>query len=358
MFYGLKWGAGFNLWDYATGIPPSLMHLISMSYTTNTWSSYQTAWLSYRTFCIHTNTQATLPISTNNILYFINYLLTWKKLQANTISGYLTALKVLHFINGFTHTQVDHIFTNYFVSHALQGAKNICQLHPKPANPRRVMSFPALQLLGHGLTQQGFSDFDTQVIWAYCTLAFWGSFRMSEILASGNGTKQYQICNAITWQRIFSPNSSQLTISVKLPKVMKHNKSDAVDVYKYIDTKYCPVFQLLTLRNLMHAANLFKPSDQIFRLASGKLLTMTILNKILKSTMSLFFDATHSFSCHSFRASLPSTMAAKPDTFNETEIKVVGRWNSETYQRYTRFGGIAREISIGKIHDSFLSRYI
>ena len=85
--------------------------------------------------CIHTNTQATLPISTNNILYFINYLLTWKKLQANTISGYLTALKVLHFINGFTHTQVDHIFTNYFVSHALQGAKNICQLLTKAYLP-------------------------------------------------------------------------------------------------------------------------------------------------------------------------------------------------------------------------------
>ena len=328
-----------------------------MSYTTNTWSSYQTAWLSYRSFCIHTHTQAILPISVNDLLNYINYLLIWRKLQANTISGYLSALKVLHYLNGFNIIEVERNFNNFFIAHALQGAKNICKLHLKPSNPRRVMSFPALQLLGHGLASQGFSDFDTQLIWAACTLAFWGSFRMSEILASGNGTKIHQTCNALTWQRIFKPNSNQLTISVKLPKVMRQGQSDPVDVYKYLDTKYCPVSQLLTLRNLMHESNRFNPTDLIFRLASGQLLTMTILNKILRSTMGLFFDGTHSFSCHSFRAGLPSTMAALPETFNETEIKIIGRWSSDTYQRYTRFGGIAREISIGKIHDSFTSRY-
>ena len=357
MFYGLKWGAGFNLYNYTSFISPSIMHLISMSYATSTWSSYQTAWLCFCTFCIHSNTRAILPVPVNTILKYIDYLLKWKKLQHSTISGYLSALKVLHFLNGHPFKLVDSNFTNYLVEHALQGAKNSCKLNNKPANPRRVMSFPAMQLLGHGLASQGFCDFDTQLIWTCCTLAFWGSFRMSELLASGNGTKISHTCNALTWERVFKPNSNQLTISVKFPKVMKHSKADAVDVYRYLDTKFCPVFQLLTLRNLMQDSNTFKPSDLIFRLASGKLLTMTVMNKILRNTMALFFDGNHSFSCHSFRAGLPSTMASLPEYFNETEIKIVGRWDSDTYLRYTRFTGIARELSMNKVHKVLNERY-
>ena len=181
---------------------------------------------------------------------------------------------------------------------------------------------------------------------------------MSELIASGSGSKIHQTCNALTWEKVFKPNSSQLTIAIKFPKSMKHDRSDAVDVYKYLDTKYCPFYQLLTLRNLMNQSKTFNPKDLIFRLASGNLLTMTLLNKILRNTMSLFFDGSHSFSCHSFRAGLPSTMAALPEIFSEDEIKIVGRWSSDTYLRYTRFEGLAREMSIDKVHKQFDSRYI
>ena len=177
MFYALKWGAQFNLFQYTSSIPPALMPLISMSFTTNTWSSYQTAWLSFRTFCIHTKNLAILPIPVITLVEYVIYLLLWKKLQASTIEGYLAALKTLHYLNGFTKEQTEHQFSHFLVANALIGAKNICKINPKPTNPRRVMSFPALQLLGHGLVSQGFCDFDTQLIWTCCIIAFWGSFR-------------------------------------------------------------------------------------------------------------------------------------------------------------------------------------
>ena len=264
------------------------MRLIAMAYSTNTWSSYQTGWLSYRAFCIYTDTEAILPITVDNLIKYINYLATWRKLQANTIYGYISALKLLHELNRHSSTVIENVFSNKLVKLSLKGVEHICLLNQKPSNPRRVMSFSCLQLFGHGLSLQGYNDFDTQIIWTACTLAFWGSFRMSEILASGE--QPHQTCNAITWQKVFKPNSNQLTIAIKFPKAMKHGSSDAVNVYRYMDQNYCPVTQLCTLYNLVRDQDKFQENDLIFRLHSGELLTMTLLNKILNYWLTLLVE--------------------------------------------------------------------
>ena len=353
VFTGLKWGAKFNLWHYTSNISPSAMRLISMAYTTKTWSSYQTAWFSFRAFCIFTDTIAILPLSVDTLINYINFLATWRKLQANTIRGYVSALKILHYLNRHSVTDVDHIFSDHLVTLALRGVEHICLLNPKPANPRRVMTFSCLELLGHGLTKQGLNDYDLLSIWTACTLGFWGSFRMSEILPSGE--KPNQTCNALTWSKIFKPKSNQLTISIKFPKSMKHGSSDAVNIFRYMDKNYCPVTQLCSLYNSTRNIREFNAEDLVFRLQSGSLLTMTILNKILRNVMSEFFDGNHSFSCHSFRAGVPALMASQPHLFKEEEIKVTGRWSSDAYLSYTRLSGISREIALSKFHD-FLSR--
>ena len=382
------------------------MPLISMSYATNTWSSHQTAFLSFRTFCITTNSSAQLPVHPITLTKYIKFLKTWRKLQASTIASYLSSIKVLHFLNGYPKRLVEDIFSHFLVTNALKGISNTCLLNPKPSNPRRVMTFPCLKLLGkildllntyflikkkniaftffvfffffnyhccqyipppsrlnkariffkgHGLVTQGFSEFDTQIIWSACVLAFWGSFRMSELLPSGQ--KPHQTCNALTWGKVFKPQSKQITISIKFPKSMKDGKADAVDVYKYIDKAYCPVHQLIKLYNLMQDTKKFDNNDFVFRLGSGKLLTLSVLNQIIGSTMAQFFDGTHKFSNHSFRAGLPASMATQPHLFNEEEIKVIGRWTSEAFKRYCRLTGISREFAMDKIHDLVANRY-
>ena len=131
---------------------------------------------------------------------------------------------------------------------------------------------------------------------------------MSEIVASGES--KHKKCNALTWGKIFKPQSKQITISIKFPKSMKEGKADAVDVYKYIDATYCPVQQMIKLYNQVQDTAKFDKDALVFHLGSGQLLTTAILNKVIKSTMAQFFDGSHSFSCHSFRAGLPASMAA------------------------------------------------
>ena len=149
VFTGLKWGAHFNLWLYSSSsIPPPIMKLISMGLASSTWSSYQKAWWSFRAYCIHYQVPATLPVSLHHLLHYIEYLVNWRHLQASTISGYVSALKVLHYLNDFTHESIKPIFTNFHVHTAIRGADHSNKLHEKSANPRRVMSFECLKLLG------------------------------------------------------------------------------------------------------------------------------------------------------------------------------------------------------------------
>ena len=149
VFTGLKWGAHFNLWLYApSSIPPSIMKLISMGLASSTWSSYQTAWWAFRAYCIHDQVPATLPVSLHHLLNYIEYLANWRHLQASTISGYVSALKALHYLNGFPLESIKPIFTNFWVHTAIRGADHSNKLQEKSANPRRVMSFECLKLLG------------------------------------------------------------------------------------------------------------------------------------------------------------------------------------------------------------------
>jgi hypothetical protein len=49
------------------------------------------------------------------------------------------------------------------------------------------------------------------------------------------------------------------------------------------------------------------------------------------------------YSCKSFRAALPSALAAFPNLGNKLAIKRWGRWNSEAFERYTRLNHNAKK---------------
>ena len=194
------------------------------------------------------------------------------------------------------------------------------------------------------------------MIWTCSLIAYWGSFRMSELIPSGD--KTYQACNSLTWNKVFKPEEGQLTLTVKFPKIMNQGTgSQAVDIYRYMDTNYCPIFQLASLYNMAKDQKNVNAYHNVFELESGKMLTMPFMNLIIRNIMSKFFNGAHRFSCHSFRAGVPSWMAANPHLFDEQEIKVIGRWSSQAYLRYTRLSGITRGFAIQKIHTSLYSRY-
>ena len=83
----------------------------------------------------------------------------------------------------------------------------------------------------------------------------------------------------------------------------------------------------------------------VFRFQSGKLVHMKIVDKILAQLSSFLGTGPNRFAPHSFRAGLPSFMATHPGDFSYHEIKSVGKWCSDTADRYLRLRGAeSREI--------------
>jgi hypothetical protein len=79
------------------------------------------------------------------------------------------------------------------------------------------------------------------------------------------------------------------------------------------------------------------------------------LNAVLKQMLEPLFDFSRgSISCHSFRAALPSALAARPGEVSAEDIKNWGRWRSEAYTTYTRLKQDQKKTLYEKIVNTLL----
>ena len=83
---------------------------------------------------------------------------------------------------------------------------------------------------------------------------------------------------------------------------------------------------------------------------NGKFLTLKKMNDCIVYFLkpSIGQDAM-SYSCKSFRAALPSALAAAPELGGKTQIKRWGRWDSEAFEKYTRLNHKAKRKIFDKI---------
>ena len=79
------------------------------------------------------------------------------------------------------------------------------------------------------------------------------------------------------------------------------------------------------------------PQDPVFAYKENRFLHWEGLKKILSRLLADMFDFTKdSYSCHIFRAGIPSALQRHPEIASSDDIKGWGCWSSDTDQRYTR----------------------
>jgi len=89
----------------------------------------------------------------------------------------------------------------------------------------------------------------------------------------------------------------------------------------------------------------------VFRLSSGKNLSLGGLNRILKSLTKNRGLTSLKLSAKSFRAGLPTDLSRKPDLFGENTIKSLGRWSSSAYRVYEKDGRAKKRWELKKLSD-------
>ncbi len=318
--------------------------LLSASLTAGSWSRINCAVKSVSLFASSTNSQISWPLSSDFLGSYINWAFRLKGLRSSTISAYISALKTIHLLKGLDSSSCNC----FLVKSLIRGASNLEIYNSLARSSRKVFTLPALKILGHQLAISDFPKDWIQVVWAACCCAFFGSLRIGEIIPlSSSGFLPQE---SLLWKDVSFVSKDHVILHIKCSKA-RTKGGESVDLFSFPGHGCCPV-KALSLLKASHPPTLRFSSLPVFASPSGSLLTASQLNSIIRSLLkSHLGDDSSSFSCHSFRAAIPSLLAQHPELASSDMIMGWGRWKSSAYLSYTRLRSSQRRKVFAKIAD-------
>jgi hypothetical protein len=301
------------------------------SLAATTWSKYDSGWKSFNDFECYIGEKFKLPVSMEAIRSYVQFCLSVKKLKPTSVKTYLTSIAHVHKMRGYLGYEIK----DEIVTRLLRGGDHLLMSEPAGhLNKRRVMTMPLLRHLGHRLSVSGWSEFSKQVIWTACTMAFFTSARMGELLAPAEAG--FDPDSTLMWNCIKQRPDNSFLVHLRMPKSAAP-QGDFLDLFEFGSYGCCPVAALKKLIRLNEHLGRLNSGLPVFTFESRKFLTVQGLNELLKQLLSDVIDPERdSITCHSFRAAVPSALMRHPSLATSDDVKGWGRWSSEAYQRYTR----------------------
>ena len=288
-------------------------HLVQSGLRTTTRKTYSSAQKSYMKFCDDYNLLA-LPCSEDTVLLFIAYLHS-TGCKGSTIRVYLSAVRSLHVEEGYGNPMDNYLR----VKQALRASDRISP------NPTRKMPI-TLDILSKMHSLIGSSTRD-KMIWAAFTLSFFGCLRAAEVTISDKFRPSADLCREdVTF--IDNIDDPFMSIHIKTSKTDKTSLGFNVIVacVPHTACAYCAMSTYLSTQKL-------SSKDALFQ-SNGTHLTRTLFQKLVKLYISALGYSSTNYSGHSFRSGCATSAAAAG--MLDWEIKLLGRWASDTYQRYIR----------------------
>jgi hypothetical protein len=262
-----------------------------------------------------------LPADESLLTEFVAFLA--KSIKYPSIKTYLAAVRHYHVRHGFQL----NLHKMLRLQLVLRGIK---RSHGDQVRVRLPITIHHLKLFRLLLAIPSTQNFDSLMIWAAMTLAFFGFLRLGELTCNSKYNPNIHLSRDSI---VFSPN-----LGIKSPQFMtvliKESKTDPFRLGHTItvgatDSEVCPVQALKTyfLRRPVTSGPLFihasgKPlTKQILTIKTRQLLTQAGLNAV-------------DYAGHSYRIGAATTAAeAKLPSWL---IKTLARWSSDCYERYIK----------------------
>jgi hypothetical protein len=309
----------------------NFVKLINMSLSASTWSKHNSGVKNLALFEQFINCKCIWPLDIQILRSFTVWCITVKKISSATTKAYLYSLSLAHKLQGMEC--VDYL-KDKILNLILTGAENVKDIYNPKDYTRRAMNYSTLLLIGHKLALSEFNEYDKQVIWSACSIAFFTSVRLGEILSSK--VFSFDPKTTLLWQNVKFMSKNEILMYVPSTKT-KRCKGDFVDIFPLGKNNGCPVKALKKLLELSLIRKKFDNEQPVFKLDNGKLLTTNKLNQILKMLLfDIFEPGKNTISCHSFRCALPTILNEHPKIFSQEEIKSWGRWIGTSYLLYLR----------------------
>ena len=304
-------------------VPHVARGLVEASYADSTWARHASAVKCLEHFESLRGYSVSWPVKLDTLCEFVSWALLEKGLKSDTVKAYLSSINVAHNFRG-----VESHCSNVIISQMLQGAKNLALYDSLARGTRKVMSYPLMRILQRQIFHANWTDDSKLVIWATSLVAFFGSCRLGELLPKSENFVEDEI---LMWNDVKFRNDESVLIHIKIDKC-KNPQGSYIDLFKSNVLPICPVKTLLLLKERRYADG--KP---VFMFENGKILTSSCFIDTVRNLLyPIIGDYAKMLCGHSFRAGIPSALAANPNAVKDIEIKNWGRWTSDSYLLYTR----------------------
>ena len=180
------------------------------------------------------------------------------------------------------------------------------------------MNIDLLIVLGHRISKLQWNDFAKQVLWTACTTSFFSSCRMGEILSLVE--KSFDPKTALLWENVNFLENKEILLYIPYSKTTGF-KGKFIDIYPIQKSKLCPASALIRFKKMAEKEGVWEEGKPVFTFKSRKFLTKVKLNFWLSKLLFDFTDENHKITGHSFRAAIPSLLAAHPDISSVKEIQ-------------------------------------
>ena len=255
------------------------------------------------------------PASQLEITRFISHLSLSSK-APSTINSYVCAISTWHKTNNW-----DDPCTSFRVKRALKGASR----GKSTPDTRQPITPIILEKIMGATRFICSSNFETSLFKCIFSLAFFGLFRIGELVCNNKRQPQSKVLHL----RDIAFKEDSMKVTVRFSKTDQTGKSSSAILKGKKGSPLCPVqaTKNYIAKRGIHAGPLFCHSD-------GSFLSRFQFNKVLELALQFCKIDTSNIKSHSFRIGGATNAMCKGVPYEQ--IRVMGRWQSNAARRYIR----------------------
>ena len=307
-----------------SALEPSVQHYFQNGLALSTQKTYQAAIKRFHSFCCQYNVLQPFPLSEQLLCSFAAYLAD-QGLAPQTGKSYLSALRSMQISLGLPDTR-DHSSLP-ILKRVQAGISRARVFKGSPPHIRLPITGHILEAIHHSLVTS--ANPEKLVLWAVSASAFFGFFRLGELLL--DSPSRFNPATHLAWGDVAVDNHTNprmIQFHLKVSKCDQFGAGANIIVGR-TNSPLCPVSAIL---NYIEARD--DSPGTFFVDSSRKPLTkQKFVNqiRIILNSIGLRQDQ---YAGHSFRIGAATTAAAAGVA--DSTIQTLGRWHSAAFLQYIR----------------------
>ena len=286
----------------------------------NTKRTYKSAENDYVRYCQEYKLRM-LPASQETLMMYATHLYK-RNLNISSIKVYLFAIRHFHIVNNYNNPMLD--------SPRLQLVLKAIQRKCVKSADKLPITYDLLKRMYHVLTVTD----DHKLMWAAMTLGFFGLLRAAEFTVPSQSkfnTGIHLTMNDVSL-RTADNDTKFMSVNIKMSKMDKTCKGYLVHIgcSNDIVCAVCAMISYLSCKSPRSSS----ASKPLFTFTNGTILTKSMLVNLTRTYLAKIGVDPERYTGHSYRVG-GATSGAEAG-LSDWEIKIMGRWSSECYQRYIK----------------------